>query len=95
MCLNDHPTVAAQIATHEDKLREKTRFHMKIFIPMSDRTVDEQGVLSGELVPFNPEFLARDAVADQRRPRNWINDSDYASACRRLFGRASQELSLG
>jgi hypothetical protein len=67
---------------------------MKIFVPMSDRIVDEKGELSAELVPFNPDFLSRDGVLTDSRPNNWINESDYASACRRLFGRQVREMSL-
>ncbi|MDA9063724.1 hypothetical protein N9514_01015 [Pseudomonadales bacterium] len=67
---------------------------MKIFIPMSDQIVDEKGELSADLVPFNPDFLSHQGSPAQGRPSNWINDSDYASACRRLFGQQAQELSL-
>jgi len=67
---------------------------MKIFIPMSDRIVDEKGELSADLVPFNPDFLSCEGIPARSRPSNWINDSDYASACRRLFGQQPQEMSL-
>jgi hypothetical protein len=70
---------------------------MKVFIPMSDRIVDDNGELSGDFVPFKPEFLSPESgVRANQRPANWIIDCDYATACRRLFGRSMQRgMSLG
>ena len=70
---------------------------MKVFIPMSDRIVDDKGALSGDIVPFKPEFLSSEPGAPANgRPANWIIDCDYATACRRLFGQSMQrEMSLG
>ena len=67
---------------------------MKVFVPMSDRIVDAKGELSGDLVPFNTEFIQAEVVRERgARPANWIIDCDHAAACRRLFGQ-SRELSL-
>ena len=56
---------------------------MKVFVPMPDEALENDQSLGGELVPFNPEFLEPRAEAD-RRPSNWLTESDYASACARL-----------
>ncbi|HAK51921.1 MAG TPA: hypothetical protein DCM54_08480 [Gammaproteobacteria bacterium] len=61
---------------------------MKVFLPVTDSLLDKYG--TEQLVPFNPEFLVQsDVVA--RKPRNWIDDDDYVSACERL--KATQALS--
>lgn len=56
---------------------------MKIFVPMSDELLEQRGTDAQRLVPFDPEFLAGKARAG-RKPSNWISDSDYRSACKRL-----------
>jgi hypothetical protein len=78
------------------KIKEDS-IQMKVFIPMSDQIVDDNGALSGELVPFKPEFLSPESgVRTSQRPANWIMDCDYASACHRLFGQSMQRgMSLG
>ncbi|MDA0788078.1 MAG: hypothetical protein O2780_01320 [Proteobacteria bacterium] len=66
---------------------------MKVFIPMSDVVLDDDRCeLTGKLVPFNPEFLAPREGQNSlsNKPRNWIADDDYISACKRLL--ASSEL---
>lgn len=55
---------------------------MKVFVPVCDELLI--GNKKIELVPFNLEFLGRD-VPTGRKPANWISDSDYASARRRLW----------
>lgn len=79
-----------------EKIKED-RIQMKVFIPMSDQIVDNNGALSGDFVPFKPEFLSPESgVRTSQRPANWIIDCDYATACRRLFGQSMQrEMSLG
>ena len=66
---------------------------MKVFVPMSDLILGERSELTGKPVPFNPEFLgpgmSQNTPVD--KPRNWIQDDDYVSACRRL--KAIRELS--
>ncbi len=49
---------------------------------MSDELL-ERGEGAGRLVPFNPDFLESNARPGTM-PANWISDSDYTSACRRL-----------
>lgn len=56
---------------------------MKVFVPMTDELLNSRASSSGRLVPFNPEFLEASA-GEGTRPANWISDSDYTSACRRL-----------
>ena len=61
---------------------------MKIFVPMSDELLDRRGDASGRLVPFDPEFIAGRKL-EGHKPANWITESDYRSACKRLW--ASRE----
>ena len=59
---------------------------MKVFVPMSDDTLGENGEVCQRLVPFDPAFLAeREATAEGHKPSNWISDSNYEQACQRLF----------
>ncbi len=64
----------------------------KVFVPVCDAMLGAKGELSGELVPFNPEFLSDGARRSKegRKPANWVSDSDYASACKRLRQSASE-----
>lgn len=64
---------------------------MKIFVPVSDDLLEARSSHSSRLVPFNPEFLVSSGRQGQK-PANWISDSDYHSACKRLW--ASQEREL-
>jgi hypothetical protein len=59
---------------------------MKVFVPMSDEILESQAPARGRLVPFNPEFLESRAerVEKDRKPANWIVESDYTEACQRL-----------
>ncbi len=64
---------------------------VKVFIPMSDLILDDDcSELRRKLVPFDPEFLAPREDSLRNKPRNWIADDDYVSACKRLM--ASNEL---
>lgn len=55
---------------------------MKIFIPITDEAGQ---TFSGHLVPFDPNFLAKNRpVKEGRKPSNWLSDNDYSSACERL-----------
>lgn len=62
---------------------------MKVFVPMSDDLLEKRG--TGRLVPFDPEFLASKQCEDNR-PADWISDSDYRSACKRLWESQEREL---
>ena len=59
---------------------------MKVFVPISDLILGERSELTGKPVPFNPEFLGPGMSQNTSTdiPRNWIEDDDYVSACRRL-----------
>ena len=56
---------------------------MKVFVPMSDALLSDQGELTGTLVPFDPLFLTAQ-VGEDDRPANWISDTDFNAACQRL-----------
>lgn len=55
---------------------------MKVFVPMSDELLDSPEKV-GRLVPFNPDFLEHNARPGTK-PANWISETDYTAACRRL-----------
>ena len=69
---------------------------VKVFTPINDTILANlpthrgmQGDASGvvpRLVPFHPDFLRgqRVPVREGVKPANWIAESDYASARRRL-----------
>ena len=58
---------------------------MKVFVPMTDATLGENGEVCQRLVPFDPAFLAdRQASREGRKPSNWISDSNYEQARERL-----------
>ena len=58
---------------------------MKVFVPVMDSVVGgRQSELNGRLVPFSPEFLVPRKDGNANKPRNWIRDYDYVSACKRL-----------
>lgn len=59
---------------------------MKIFVPMSDATVGDNGEFNPGLVPFDPSFLAPNRpVLDGNKPRNWVSDCDRQQAKARLY----------
>lgn len=62
---------------------------MKVFVPMTDDLLDDQAVIRGVLVPFNPHFLEQGGVkveqSDQtRKLANWIPETSYQAARQRL-----------
>ena len=64
---------------------------MKVFMPINDTMLANFVGRTGEvgpdrLVPFHPDFLRgqRAPVREGVKPANWISESDYASARRRL-----------
>jgi hypothetical protein len=60
---------------------------MKVFVP--HELLEAQGELEGGLVPFNPEFIRQpDVSVEERKPNNWIDESDYSAACERLYASA-------
>ncbi len=60
---------------------------MKVFTPINDTMLANKGEVGPDrLVPFHPDFLRgeRVPVKEGVKPANWIAESNYASACRRL-----------
>ena len=64
---------------------------MKVFVPVYDELLETRAAKAGRLVPFDPEFLAAKSK-EGRKPSNWIVESDYRSACKRLWESQEQEL---
>ncbi len=59
---------------------------MKIFVPLSDAVLGRDSELYGQLVPFDPSFLAAGQERSEgRKPSNWISESDYEQARERLY----------
>ena len=68
---------------------------MRKFVPISDELLSALGEVTGVVVPFKPEFLLIGIEIEvERKPVNWIPDTDYDQACERLdqIDRASIEL---
>jgi len=59
---------------------------MKVFVPMSDAVLGDNGEVCQSLIPFDTSFLGnrQDAVED-RKPSNWVPDYDRDQARQRLF----------
>ena len=61
---------------------------MKIFVPMSDAVLGDNGEVCQSLVPFDPAFLLEgERASEGRKPSNWVTDSNYEDARQRLFAR--------
>jgi hypothetical protein len=59
---------------------------MKVFVPMSDATLGDNGEVCQRLVPFNPSFLAEgQEIREGRKPSNWVSESDYDQVRERLY----------
>ena len=59
---------------------------MKVFIPMCDDVLGDNGEVCQRLVPFNLSFLGgKEESAEGRKPSNWVSDSNYEQARERLF----------
>ncbi|XOV90367.1 MAG: hypothetical protein ACFHX7_10920 [Pseudomonadota bacterium] len=59
----------------------------KVFVPMCDELLEQGTAGPAKLVPFDPAFLefgVRATRRPDRKPANWIQDSDYSAACERL-----------
>jgi len=59
---------------------------MKVFIPMSDAVLGDNGEVCQSLIPFDLSFLgsSREPV-EGKKPSNWVSDSNGEQARRRLF----------
>ena len=59
---------------------------MKIFVPMSDDVLGDNGEVCQRLVPFNLAFINENqAEREGRKPSNWVSESNYEQARQRLF----------
>ena len=59
---------------------------MKIFVPISDSVLGDNGEVCQSLIPFDPSFLrGAQQTAAGKKPSNWVLDSDREQARQRLF----------
>ena len=59
---------------------------MKVFVPMSDSVLGDNGEVCQSLVPFDLSFLGNtQKPAAGKKPNNWVSDSDREQARQRLF----------
>ncbi len=60
---------------------------MKVFVPITDEMLHDAKAIQGSLIPFSPELLhvKSSALQTDNKPANWISNSDYASARKRLL----------
>ena len=59
---------------------------MKVFVPMSDSVLGDNGEVCQSLVPFDLSFLgSTQEPAAGKKPNNWVSDSDREQARKRLF----------
>jgi hypothetical protein len=59
---------------------------MKVFVPMSDSVLGDNGEVCKSLIPFDLSFLrSTQEPGAGIKPNNWVSDSDREQARRRLF----------
>ena len=59
---------------------------MKVFVPMSDAVLGDNGEVCQSLIPFDLSFLEiTQEAAEGKKPNNWVSDSDREQAQQRLF----------
>ena len=59
---------------------------MKVFVPMSDSVLGDNGEVCQSLIPFDLSFLeSTQKSAAGKKPNNWVSDSDREQARQRLF----------
>ena len=59
---------------------------MKVFVPMSDSVLGDNGEVCESLIPFDPSFLASTQEPGAgKKPNNWVSASDREQARQRLF----------
>ncbi|MBT3425169.1 MAG: hypothetical protein HOL98_09730 [Gammaproteobacteria bacterium] len=65
---------------------------MKVFVPVPNESSLNSSELKGQFVPFHPDYLEHSVASKQsRKPLNWLEKTDYTTACERLsasFGAA-------
>ncbi|HIG59927.1 MAG TPA: hypothetical protein EYQ22_03450 [Gammaproteobacteria bacterium] len=58
---------------------------MKVFVPVPSESILADGEVKGQLVPFHPDYLAHPlSVKEVRKPLDWVEKTDYTSACQSL-----------
>jgi len=59
---------------------------MKVFVPMSDSVLGDNGEVCQSLIPFDLSFLgsAQEAGAG-KKPSDWVSNSDREQARQRLI----------
>jgi hypothetical protein len=59
---------------------------MKVFVPMSDAVLGDNGEVCQSLIPFDLSFLgSTQEPGEGKKPSNWVSDSDGEQARQRLF----------
>ncbi len=59
---------------------------MKVFIPMSDDVLGDNGEVCQSLIPFDLSFLGTNRKPGEgNKPSNWVADSNREQARQRLF----------
>ncbi|HIE86356.1 MAG: hypothetical protein ABGY43_16475 [bacterium] len=59
---------------------------MKVFVPMSDAVLGDNGEVCQSLIPFDLSFLGSTQEPDEgKKPSNWVSDYDREQARQRLF----------
>ena len=59
---------------------------MKVFVPMSDAVLGDNGEVCQSLIPFDTSFLGNTQdVLEDRKPSNWVPYYDRDQARQRLF----------
>ncbi len=59
---------------------------MKVFIPMSDAVLGDNGEVCQSLIPFDLSFMgSTQEPGEGKKPSNWVLDYDLEQARQRLF----------
>ena len=59
---------------------------MKVFVPMSDLVLGDNGEVCQSLIPFDLSFLgSTQKPGEGKKPDNWVSGSDREQARQRLF----------
>jgi hypothetical protein len=59
---------------------------MKVFVPMSDAVLGDNGEVCQSLIPFDLSFLgSTQEPGEGKKPSNWVLDYDRDQARQRLF----------
>ena len=59
---------------------------MKVFVPMSDEVLGDNGEVCQSLIPFDLSFLGiTQEPGEGKKPSNWVSDYDREQARQRLF----------